>query len=60
MVQKAMDIIDARREKRSRDLEIREKLEIVVPMISNRALYGRTPPGWRDARELEITGSFSA
>ena len=33
VVQKAMDIIDARREKRSKDLEIREKLEIVVPMI---------------------------
>lgn len=33
VLQKAMDLIDARREKRSKDLEIREKLEIVVPMI---------------------------
>ena len=33
VLQRAMELIDARREKRSRDLEIREKLEIVVPMI---------------------------
>lgn len=33
VLQKAMDLIDARREKRSRDLEIKEKLEFVVPVI---------------------------
>ena len=33
VLQKAMKLIDARREKRSQELEIREKLEIVVPMI---------------------------
>ena len=33
VLKKAMDIVDNRREKRSRDLETKEKLEIVVPML---------------------------
>ncbi|MFI3172626.1 MAG: response regulator [Eubacteriales bacterium] len=33
VIYKAMDIVGARREKRSQDLQIKEKLEIVVPII---------------------------
>lgn len=33
VLKKAMDMVDNRREKRSRDLETKEKLEIVVPML---------------------------
>lgn len=35
VIKKAMDIIDKEREKRSRDLIIREKLETVIPIIEN-------------------------
>ncbi|MCI9305816.1 MAG: response regulator [Lachnospiraceae bacterium] len=33
VIRKAMSMVDSRREKRSRDLETKEKLEIVVPML---------------------------
>lgn len=33
VLKKAMDMVDSRREKRSQDLEAKEKLEIVVPML---------------------------
>lgn len=39
VLQKAMDIIDEDRKKRSNDLLIREKLEIVVPIIETDFIY---------------------
>jgi len=39
VLQKAMDIIEADRKKRSNDLMIREKLEIVVPIIESDFIY---------------------
>ncbi|TAH66820.1 MAG: helix-turn-helix domain-containing protein [Anaerolineaceae bacterium] len=39
VLQKAMDIIDADRKKRSNDLLIREKLEIVIPIIESDFIY---------------------
>lgn len=39
VLQKAMDIIDADRTKRSNDLMIREKLEIVIPIIESDFIY---------------------
>ena len=38
-LKKAMNLIDSRREKRSNDLKIKEKLEIVVPFIENGLIY---------------------
>ena len=38
-LQKAMDIIEAERNKRSNDLRIREKLEIVIPIIESDFIY---------------------
>ncbi|HWT74663.1 MAG TPA: helix-turn-helix domain-containing protein [Mobilitalea sp.] len=40
VLQKAMDIIEEDRKKRSNDLMIREKLEIVVPIIESDFIYG--------------------
>lgn len=44
VLHKAMDLVDSRRIKRSQDLQIKEKLEIVVPMIEqgfiSSGLYG--------------------
>ncbi len=44
VLHKAMDIVESRRVKRSQDLQIKEKLEIVVPMIEqgfiSAGLYG--------------------
>lgn len=39
VLQKAMDLIDEERKKRSNDLKIREKLEIVVPIIESNFIY---------------------
>lgn len=39
VLQKAMDIIEADRKKRSNDLMIREKLEIVIPIIESDFIY---------------------
>lgn len=39
VLQKAMDIIDTERTKRSNDLIIREKLEIVIPIIESDFIY---------------------
>lgn len=39
VLQKAMDIIEADRKKRSNDLMIREKLEIVLPIIESDFIY---------------------
>lgn len=39
VLQKAMDIIDKDRKKRSNDLIIREKLEIVIPIIESDFIY---------------------
>lgn len=39
VLQKAMDMIEEERKKRSNDLMIREKLEIVVPIIENDFIY---------------------
>lgn len=39
VLQKAMDIIEEERKKRSNDLMIREKLEIVVPIIESDFIY---------------------
>ncbi|NLL73844.1 MAG: helix-turn-helix domain-containing protein [Clostridiales bacterium] len=39
VMQKAMDIIDKDRKKRSNDLMIREKLEIVIPIIESDFIY---------------------
>lgn len=39
VLQKAMDLIDAERKKRSNDLMIREKLEIVIPIIESDFIY---------------------
>ncbi|MGB4659884.1 MAG: response regulator [Mobilitalea sp.] len=39
VIQKSMDIIDEDRKKRSNDLMIREKLEIVVPIIESDFIY---------------------
>ncbi len=39
VLQKAMDVIDEERKKRSYDLRIREKLEIVIPIIESDFIY---------------------
>lgn len=39
VIEKAMDIIDLEKKKRSNELMIREKLEIVVPVIENGLIY---------------------
>lgn len=39
VIKKAMDIIEQERNKRSNDLMIREKLEIVIPIIENDFIY---------------------
>lgn len=39
VIQKAMDILEADRKKRSNDLIIREKLEIVIPIIESDFIY---------------------
>ncbi len=39
VLQKAMDMIEAERKKRSNDLMIREKLEIVIPIIESDFIY---------------------
>ena len=39
VIQRAMDIIEQRRKKRSNDLKIREKLEIVIPIIESDFIY---------------------
>lgn len=39
VVKKAMRLIDAEREKRSRDLMVREKMENVIPIIENGFVY---------------------
>lgn len=39
VLQKAMDMIEAERKKRSNDLLIREKLEIVIPIIESDFIY---------------------
>lgn len=39
ILQKAMEKVDTERNKRSRDLQIREKLEIVVPIIESSLIY---------------------
>lgn len=39
VLQKAMDMIDTERNKRSNDLMIREKLEIVIPIIESDFIY---------------------
>ncbi len=39
VIQKAMDIIEEDRKKRSNDLMIREKLEFVIPIIENDFIY---------------------
>lgn len=48
VLHKAMDIVDSRRTKRSQDLQIKEKLEIVVPMIEqgfiSSGIYGMESP----------------
>jgi len=39
LLKKAMGMVDAQREKRSNDLLIKEKMEIVVPVIENGLIY---------------------
>ena len=39
VLQKAMNIIDSQKKKRSSDLQTQEKLEIVVPIIENGLIY---------------------
>ncbi len=51
VIQKAMDMITEDRRKRSNDLLIREKLEIVVPIIENDFIYAIL--SWEDSSKVE-------
>ena len=57
VLQKAMDLIDARREKRSRDLEIKEKLEFVVPVIEQGFVMAGASAGGGDLGDRELPGA---
>ncbi len=57
VLKKAMDMVDSRRKKRSRDLETKEKLEIAVPMLEQGfimagLLQARDRPGLENYKSL--------